>query len=146
MPPFTYEETNMDSLVGRTIQSLEIDGNEQHYLRFKTNQGDVIYEAVGDCCSESWFYHVLGVDGLLNQRVVEIVNVEMGDAPDDGLGRQDVDSLYGIRLVTTRGYVDIEFRNSSNGYYGGWLEEVSGIPDDVKMVQVTEDYTAQASN
>ena len=131
----------MNELIGRTIRAVYIDDDDQHYLSFETDAGTVVYVAEGDCCSESWFYHVLGVDNLLGQTVLEVDEIEMGE-PADSYSRQDEDKLYGIKLRTARGYTDIEFRNSSNGYYGGWVEIYSATPD-ARMVQITEDYTAQ---
>jgi hypothetical protein len=34
----------------------------------------------------------------------------------------DVLQFYGVQLVTDKGYFKLEYRNSSNGYYGGNLE------------------------
>jgi hypothetical protein len=136
----------MKELVGKTIQAIWIDGDEQGYLSFDTNDGQFRYVAQGDCCSESWFYHILGADALLGHTVTSVVEVDMPD-PTDGFSRQEVDQLYGINIRTDVGMADVEFRNSSNGYYGGWVEfmEDTPIPDSVRMVQVTEDYTAQLS-
>jgi hypothetical protein len=137
-----YWDNELARLEGKRIIGIEIDGEEQHYLRFTTDEGPICFYAYGDCCSESWFYHVLGVDALLGHTVTKAWEVEMPDAPDDGKGRQESDLLYGFRLTTTGGRADVEFRNSSNGYYGGRLDSVDWIPPDVRMVPVTADYTA----
>jgi hypothetical protein len=130
------------AFVGKRITAIEVDGDQQHYLRFTTASGTVCIEAEGDCCSESWFYHVLGVDALIGHTVMDVRSVEMPDAPEDGKGRQDSDQLYGFRFTTTGGRADVEFRNSSNGYYGGWLNVVTAVPEEVRMVPITADYTA----
>lgn len=133
----------MDELVGRTINAIQIDDAEQHYLAFGTDSGRIIYVAEGDCCSESWFYHILGVDNLLGQTVLETESCYLGE-PEDGFSRQESDKLYSIKLRTARGYADIEFRNSSNGYYGGYLDiYLDEWPSHVRSVQLTSDYTAQ---
>jgi hypothetical protein len=138
----------MNELVGKRIN------HEQHYLVFKTDRGDVTYYADGDCCSESWFYHVLGVDALLGHTVLESTEIDVDD-PDDDLSRQEVDHLYCIKLKTDAGYADVEFRNSSNGYYGGelvlvdapdpygWNKHIKDELAKTRFVPVTADYTAQ---
>lgn len=136
--------TTMKELEGKIIQEVWIDQANERFLMFQTDQGLLAYEAEGDCCSESWFYHVLGVDNLIGQRVLEIEHVDLGE-PLDGFSRQDVDELYGVKIKTERGWADVEFRNSSNGYYGGWLslfpcESPQALG--TGMVQLTEDYTA----
>jgi len=135
----------IDGLLGHRVLGIEIDHNEQRYLRFHTDKGDLCYYAWGECCSESWFYHVLGVDCLLDQQVTKCTVSIMGDIEDE-LVRQDYDKLYKITITTERGYCDIEFRNSSNGYYGGWVEQVEDIPEDVLMTPITRDYTAGLSD
>jgi hypothetical protein len=42
------------------------------------------------------------------------------DAPEDGRTRQEFDAIYGVKLTTSQGAPTFVFRNSSNGYYGGW--------------------------
>lgn len=42
--------------------------------------------------------------------------------PLDGLGRQDSDAVYGVGILTSKGAGEIVYRNSSHGYYGGWIE------------------------
>jgi hypothetical protein len=58
--------------------------------------------------------------------------------------RQDDDRFYGIKLLTTGGYVDIVYRNSSNGYYGGELlrDTAPEILDDLDLIEIKEDYSA----
>ena len=130
-------------LIGQHINAIRIDGDEQHYLEFETDGGVIRLSAEGDCCSESWFYHVLGVKALLGHTITDIYIVKDAAEPLDDFSRQDYDKLYGVNFRTTGGMADVEFRNSSNGYYGGWLDKVESIPDIVRMVSITDDYTAQ---
>lgn len=143
----TEGQGKMRELMGKRINEILIDADEQHYLVFKTDQGDIAYFAEGDCCSESWFYHLLGVDALLGHTVLSVEEVWDGEDPPDEFSRQEVDRLYCVKLVTDSGYADIEFRNSSNGYYGGWLSMIDAAHDDefvkTRFVPVTEDYIAQ---
>lgn len=82
------------------------------------------YKALGDCCSGSWIEHIDGLSRLIGNTVFEVVEKEMPQPPQG-----DYESLqaYGWTLITTQGYTDIEMRNESNGYYGGWVQSC-GVP------------------
>jgi len=139
----------MKELIGKKIVKVEIDSKQQHYLRFTTDTGEqLVYLADGDCCSESWFYSVSGLDCLLGQIVTAVEQINMGEIAEDGKSRQESDELYSVKLTTGRGVADVEFRNSSNGYYGGNVEFCDAenwrsvnIPN-VKFAPITKDYIA----
>ena len=131
----------MQQLVGTTVRAVFMDKDTQHYILFRTNLGDFVFVASGDCCSESWFSAVNGLSALIDNKVTQAVEVDMGDV-DDGRSRQEYDTLYRITLVTNRGACDIEFRNSSNGYYGGCVSDYgNSAPSDVTMERIEKDYT-----
>ncbi|MDB5541607.1 MAG: hypothetical protein JWQ89_3334 [Devosia sp.] len=133
--------TGLNDLVGKVVQSLWVEEGE-HNLVIKTDGGDCNLHVEGDCCSESWFADFLGVDTLLNQSVVKVEEVEMPDYDtNDNRGRQDEDQVYGYRFTTARGYADLIFRNSSNGYYGGWLN-VSDNQSIEGFVPILSDWKA----
>lgn len=128
----------MKELIGKKIAGLRINA-DQSVLVFDTDQGVIAYDAWGDCCSETWFADITGVSALLGGIVqtadevsMDVYNVE------DGRTRQEYDEAYGVKLTTDKGYADIVFRNSSNGYYGGSIgllkrelpEGMTAIEDD----------------
>ena len=131
----------MKELVGTVVKEVYLDSGTQHYMLFKTDLFDCAFIAEGDCCSESWFSAVAGLENLIGYKVREVVEVTMG-SPADGKSRQECDQLYRITLVTKWGACDIEFRNSSNGYYGGWVSCIGdGVPKDVTMTRIEEDFS-----
>ncbi len=120
----------MKELVGKVIQSIQVS-NDQHFLKFTTNEGDLLYYAEGDCCSESWFADIVFDYKFDNKAVV--TKVEGIDVPDfvtklantDQRTRQEYDQVYGYKITQSNGHsAEVIFRNSSNGYYGGWCELV----------------------
>lgn len=130
----------MDELLGKKILKIFVSDN-QEILSFDTDKGLVSYKATGDCCSESWFADITGVDALLGATPSEIKYLELGEDIDDGRSRQDVDQIYGFKITTEKGYADIIFRNSSNGYYGGGLTNYyESLPEG--MVEITDDWQA----
>lgn len=130
----------MNELVGKSIRSIWIS-DDQRTLSFETDQGTVTYDAEGDCCSESWFADITGVSALLGGTVTTAQEISMdGYNVNDGRCRQEEDAAYGIKITTNKGYADIVYRNSSNGYYGGWIGLSSFIPKD--MTEITDDWSA----
>lgn len=117
-PP--HRQSPFASLVGRTVQEVWLSDDT---LTLLTDDGPYSYPAHADCCSESWYYRVLNADRLIGSVVCAVAVGREDDVnPTDGLGRQESDSVYGYCLLTEKGGCEITFRNSSNGYYGGWLE------------------------
>jgi hypothetical protein len=98
--------------------------------RMKGKEGVVLVEACGaeihldtdaDCCSSTWFE---GVDGLDNMNDAVITGAEDTFLRDEQGGEE---KFYSFKITTTKGYVDLPYRNSSNGYYGGSVE-ISRVP------------------
>lgn len=124
-----YGDNKLEELIGRRIRRVHISDD---YLRFVTDQGDLAFTVEGDCCSTSYFYDFIGLDKLLKGPVLEVAAVPLsegdprGDVPNDDY---EVIECYGYKIVTDDpafGPVTtvFSFRNSSNGYYGGWMESV----------------------
>lgn len=110
-------------LVGKTITGIQI-ADDKKALRFITDGGDIIAKADGDCCSDTWVESVevpaLGFPAL----VAAVDDLEMPNlgTPDD----HECVEYYGCKISTDKGDIVIDYRNSSNGYYGGNLS----WPDD----------------
>lgn len=141
----------MHALEGRRVEQLRIEQGDERLI-FVTDQGPIAYETDGDCCSETWFADITGVDCLLGHVVTKIEDVEYANydgadgirpPEEDGRSRQEVDQYYGVKLTTDLGYVDIVYRNSSNGYYGGDCEQTDrvGLED---TAEITSDWQAGA--
>jgi hypothetical protein len=131
----------MKELISKKITGMRIN-DDQSVLAFDTDQGTVAYGAWGDCCSETWFADITGVSALLGGTVQTADEVSMeGYNVEDGRTRQEYDEAYGVKLTTDKGYADIVFRNSSNGYYGGSIELLKrDLPED--MTAITDDWHA----
>jgi len=139
-----WHEDLFGPLVGRKIEAVWVDCEEQKYLHFATDQGPIYYGTSGSCCSETWFADIFGVEALLEGG--PILKVEV--APDktkvrDGRSRQQVDEIYGFTLTTSHGRCDIAFRNSSNGWYDGSIVLSPNLPAHrVPWQRITGDWSA----
>lgn len=115
------------SLVGKKVLKIFVDSD---YLIFQTDQGQVAYMVEGDCCSTSYFYDFVGVEKLLkNGPVLSWKSIPLELPANEKPKEDEYIQCYGFELVTedpAYGEVTsvVSFRNSSNGYYGGWMEEI----------------------
>lgn len=134
----------MKNLIGKTIKKIFVDDKEQGYLKFETEQGNLFFQAVGDCCSESYFSDINRIDNLINEKVIGVEEVElMPEEYTENESRQDSDEVYGFRIHTNKGTGLIIMRNSSNGYYGGELVEMDEMPEEIKLTEITKDYCSR---
>lgn len=128
----------MKELIGKTIRAIELNADSTTVV-FETDEGPVCFDTSGDCCSHSWFEHFTNVRESIGKKVVNVIKRETRDAEDNEKKEdQDCVRIYGYSIEHT-GIVplDVEFRNESNGYYGGSCDLCSTIPDDLK--ELTED-------
>lgn len=132
----------MKKLIGKTITGLFVDEHQINLVFTHPNNEQTRYETYADCCSETWFADITGVSALLGSTVLEVENMDLPET-EDGRTRQECDQFYGVKLKTTKGYVDIIYRNSSNGYYGGSIIYESGmLPEEHQLSAITEDWSA----
>lgn len=132
----------MEELIGKVVVGLRV-GEGEEYLVFDHPDGThTTYETYGDCCSETWFADIVGVDNLLCATVMEVEYMDIDGDECDERCRQEYDEHYGVKLKTNKGYVDIVYRNSSNGYYGGSIDLYTGTLPNIQFTQITDDWSA----
>ena len=133
-------------LVGKRINGLFI-GDSAWSLVFRDIHGrHYCFRTENDCCNTVWFNHVNGVETVLGEgnvfdilRGAMVTGVESKGWTDD---RTDEDGYDVIQdgfwtIATDRGYIDLEVRNSHNGYYGG-----SVVYDEEAMLDKIDDLQA----
>jgi len=138
-------------LVGKRINGLFI-GDDAWALVFRDINGrHYCFRTKNDCCNTVWFNHVNGIETVLGEgnvfdilRGAMVTAVEAKGWTDD---RTDEDGWDVIQdgfwtIATDRGYIDLEVRNSHNGYYGGSVEydEESDMSKIENLQAVTEDF------
>lgn len=141
-----YIETDeiKNAIVGKTLKSIRYD--DQHlFLIFDDEY--LSLTVYGDCCSYSYFYDFYGVEKILNHKITDFKEVDLD--PTDLKASHDGDRIqvYGYKIVCERSADDYQwdkeptavfsFRNDSNGYYGGSLE--NGGELDEKVPVITKD-------
>lgn len=104
-------------LVGKTITEILIAEDKMALLFRTLEAGDILARCDADCCSHTWVEGVEIVD--FPAEVLEVKDLNWGkraERNDDGLIQH-----YGYEIVTIKGSITIDYRNESNGYYGGSL-------------------------
>lgn len=117
------------ALIGKQIVAFALadDGAD---IRFDVKEGGPItLVAVGDCCSLTWIESLDAPTALLGT-VLDVEEIPMPDLGNiDGTRHQGVEVVdyYGLKITTDKGRCVIDYRNDSNGYYGGHLELVKSV-------------------
>jgi hypothetical protein len=107
------------NLVGRRVYRVFADSTQ---IDFEMADGSRLgFAAEGDCCSRSWIEHVSNVEQVLDAVVLRIEYIDLPDAVPSPPEDVEVEVIYGTKIHTDKGYLLIEYRNNSNGYYGGYL-------------------------
>lgn len=110
----------VNPLIGRTVKdvALATDGGA---IQFTLDDGTtIIARADGDCCSHTWIAEVQGVDQILDSRIVAVEEVG-STRVNEGEQGDTVIAFYGCKITSEKGYALLDYRNESNGYYGGNL-------------------------
>lgn len=103
-------------------------------------RGEVVWATDADCCSETWFADVINLAALIDHPITAASLEWLDEDPDDGSrSRQECDEVQALTLTTTAGDCRIEFRNSSNGYYGGSIYLVDSGDSLAGFWRVTHD-------
>ncbi len=128
----------MKELFKETIFRMYMDADKE-YLVFRTMHGGteyIIYTADAQCCSDSWFESITNPEYLVGNEIIGIEEkIEREEiVPETDDMSQRILRIYGYTFKTSQGYSDIEFRNSSNGYYGGSCELVDNPELEVSFI------------
>jgi hypothetical protein len=115
-------DSAIESLVGRRVLRIGV-ASDGRYIGFVTFGDRLAFKAVGDCCSRSWIEAVSNAENLIGEVVTKVEDRDM-PTPEPQPAKYDCLAVYGHEIHTAKGTCLVEYRNDSNGYYGGWLEAV----------------------
>lgn len=131
-----WESDDYKRLIGAPLRSVQlIDDGER--LRFTlADDSTLTYTAEGDCCSSSWVEHITVPGNLEGAIITEVKESASVEATDEQIAEMEMAdkfpdsvSVYHTAFVTDRGEIIVEYRNNSNGYYGGWLQGPEEFPE-----------------
>ena len=111
----------VDVLKGKTLSSVSADGNEE--IVFTTVDGDVyrMFHSQ-DCCESVYIESIVGeLQDLVGEPIlVAEANENLFDILKNAGKEEESDESYTwtfYKFATRKGYVDIRWYGSSNGYY-----------------------------
>jgi hypothetical protein len=107
-------------LVGKKIVAVHL-AEDKKAIKFDIEGADpIIARADGDCCSSTWIETVETPENLLGT-VTAVEDIDMPKQPYDE-DKYECISFYGCKISTDKGSCLLDYRNESNGYYGGNLD------------------------
>lgn len=113
--------SDVDYLVGKKITKIELSEDKSEITFFVDGESPVKFNAHGDCCSTSWIENIEEPEYLIGNVVTKVVEKDISRGETEDYECLDI---MNIDIYTDKGICTIDFRNSSNGYYGGSLERV----------------------
>lgn len=115
---------NGSSLIGKTIARIQMTA-DRIAIRFVLDNGDAIGAVCdADCCSSTWIEDVIAPEAALESPVLCAGDIELPEefrTPSKTENYEEEMKYYGFFIETAKGRCTLAYRNSSNGYYGGWL-------------------------
>jgi hypothetical protein len=107
-------------LVGKILAAVAVSEDKERLIFHLEDGRTVTYRTEADCCSSTWIEHLTVPPDVAGSEVTGVAEQEMGELGE----HQDFEviQLYQTSFATAKGEIIVEYRNSSNGYYGGWLE------------------------
>lgn len=113
---------NFDDIKGKTLAAVELNAARDK-LTLRLADGTLrTYRVEGDCCSRSWIEHLETPGDIVGAVLLDVVDSGGITVPS---GDYECLRVYNTTFRTNRGDVVLEYRNSSNGYYGGYLVEAT---------------------
>lgn len=111
-------------MTGKTLASVALSP-EKDRITFAFQDGTSrSFGVEGDCCSSSWIEHLETPGDIVGAKVLSFDDsgpVTQDHPEHDEANGGDSISVYNTVVSTDRGDIVMEYRNSSNGYYGGYL-------------------------
>jgi hypothetical protein len=114
-------------LVGKTILAMYV-AEDKAALRFDVDgvEQPIVVHCDAYCCSSTWVENIENPEAAVGSPVLEAIDIDMPEREHPEDKERDVVAYYGFRIRTAKGDCVLDYRNESNGYYGGNLS----WPDD----------------
>lgn len=113
-----YEYVDVNVLLGKTILSIENmnPGEDEVYITLDSGEKFKMYHNQ-DCCESVYLESVVGdVEDLIGEPLLVSEQVD-GESPADEENDYDVHQWTFYKFATRKGYVDLRWHGTSNGYY-----------------------------
>lgn len=115
------KDLGYNDLVGRRISNFLLS-DDRETITLKTDKGNVIGSCYADCCSTTWIEDLADEMALVDATILNVEDIDMpnlGNISTSHMHYPEEVAYYGLRITTNKGICVIDYRNNSNGYYGG---------------------------
>ena len=137
--------TVFQNMIGHRINGIFL-ANYDSTLLVRTTAGKWFrYDTANECVNTVWITHISGIDCLRGDNIFSLLRGALVTGGEDkdwrdnnfdgGVWNVIKDGFY--TLHTDHGYIDIEVRNSSVGYYGGSFAEYHNHGN-INFLQLTD--------
>lgn len=108
-------------MMGKPLASVEVSVDKE-LLTFTFQDGSTAaFRAEGDCCSSTWIEHLTVPDDMAGSVLEAVIE---GEPTEEQHPEHECLQTYKTTFRTPKGDIVVEYRNASNGYYGGYLVRV----------------------
>lgn len=122
-----YDHEKWDPIVGKMLRSVVVSPDKET-LKITLEDGTVVsYVAFAGCCSTTWIEHLNNEEFAPGAIVTSVEDLGCLDEVEED---SDYIKTYEYVIKTNKGSIHVEFRNSSNGFYGGSLDFAGITPPD----------------
>jgi hypothetical protein len=104
-------------LADQPVAGISVSEDKEQLVFTLADGRTLTYTAEGDCCSHSWIEHLTVPPDIAGSVITGWKQQDMGETEAD----YETIKVYQTSFITAKGEIVVEYRNSSNGYYGGWL-------------------------
>lgn len=117
----SYEEVQVTDLLGKRIYDIKYSDNEMLFVVSTDNDEErYVFFHDQDCCESCWLEDIIGdLDDLIGPPILKAevkTNYNEGDKPKKGYVDDSFTWTF-YTFATIKGYVDLRFFGTSNGYY-----------------------------
>ena len=127
---------NFSNMLGKPLASVRLgDGKEDITFMFQDGTRRA-FGVEGDCCLHSWIEHLEVPPSIVGATILAVEESDSVEGWDKHICRKkegtsygnecghDSLQIYNTTFLTARGSIVLEYRNDSNGYYGGNLVDL----------------------
>lgn len=114
-------------MLGRPLTSVTLSPDKERITFAFQDGGSQSFAVEGDCCSHSWIEHLelpCAPEDLDGVPIIAVYDDAGTEPTEEEKAAADCLQVYANRFRTARGDIVLEYRNDSNGYYGGSLVPV----------------------
>ncbi len=120
----THYGINFENMYNRPLREVTLSGDKGAVTFRFADGGERSFDVYGDCCSHSWVEHLQMPTDVNGANILQVIDSDVitqdHDAHDEENGGDSI-QVYNTIFRTDRGDIVLEYRNSSNGCYGGSL-------------------------